>query len=126
MRISNVQIDVLLLGLEHKLDRSSMGWSYDDRIFRTDPVRVYHPATIKSLLERGLLDANFIDPRLHRGSYCGEQNLDRARHEHSPEVPKFQVWTSALGVKVLKDKGLLPNKRLKTRAGPLTSELRYH
>ena len=70
MRISNVQIDVLLLGLEHKLDRSSMGWSYDDR---RGPLRIYRPATIKSLLERGLLDANFTDPRVHRGSYCGEQ-----------------------------------------------------
>ena len=30
--------------------------------------------------------------------------------------PKFQVWTSALGMKVLQDKGLLPND----------SELRYH
>jgi hypothetical protein len=93
-----------------------MGWSYDDRMRAEDPVRIYSPATIKSLHGRGLLDANFSDPRILRGEFVGVQNLDGARYEHSPEVPEFQVWTSALGRKVLKDKGLLLDD----------SELRYH
>jgi hypothetical protein len=72
--------------------------------------------SIKSLHERGLLDANFSDQRVLRGEFVGVQNLDGARHEHSPEIPEFQVWTSALGRKVLKDKGLLLDD----------NELRYH
>ena len=99
-RLSQPQIIVLLLGVDLKLSRSSMGWSYDDRMRS----------------ERGLLDANFSDPRIFRGQFVGVQNLDGARHEHSPEVPEFQVWTSALGRKVLKDKGLLLDD----------SELLYH
>lgn len=113
--LSQPQISVLLLGVDLKLSRSLMGWYYDDRIRSEDPVRIYSRATIQSLHERGLLDANFSDPRILRG-VVGVQNLDGARHEHSPEVPKFQVWTSALGRKVLKDKGLLLDD----------SELRYH
>jgi hypothetical protein len=93
----------------HKLDRSLLGWSYDDRISPTDAVRLYRPVTIKSLHERGLLDANFSDARVHRAEFAGVQNFDGARHEHSPDVPKFQVWTSALGKQVLKDNGRLPN-----------------
>ena len=115
-RLSQPQIIVLLLGVDLKLSRSSMGWSYDDRMRSEDPVRIYSPTIIKSLHERGLLDANFSDPRILRGQFVGVQNLDGARHEHSPEVPEFQVWTSALGRKVLKDKGLLLDD----------SELLYH
>src|SRR5262249_26304050 len=121
LRLSELQIDVLLLGAHHKLDRSSLGWSYDDRMFPTDPVWLIGPRTIKSLHERGLLDANFNDPRVLSGEFTGVQNLDGARHEHSPEVPKFQVWTSALGVMVLRKKGLLPEyAKLKN------DELHYH
>jgi len=52
------------------------------------------------LWERGLLDANFIDPRVPCSELKGVKKFDGA--------PKFQVWTSALGKKVLKQKGLLP------------------
>ena len=115
-RLSQPQIIVLLLGVDLKLSRSSMGWSYDDPMRSEGAVRIYSPTTIKSLHERGLLDTNFSDPRILRGQFVGVQNLDGARHEHSPEVPEFQVWTSALGRKVLKDKGLLLDD----------SELLYH
>jgi hypothetical protein len=60
LRLSELQIDVLLLGAHHKLDRSSRGWFYDDRIFPTDPVWLIRPCTIKSLHERGLLDATSL------------------------------------------------------------------
>ena len=73
-RLSQPQIIVLLLGVDLKLSRSSMGWSYDDRMRSQDPVRIYSPATIKSLHERGLLDANFSDPRILRGEFVGVQN----------------------------------------------------
>jgi hypothetical protein len=121
LRLSELQIDVLLLGAHHKLDRSSLGWSYDDRMFPTDPVWLIRPSTIKSLHERGLLDANFNDARVHTGEFAAVQNFDGARHEDSPDAPKLQVWTSALGIKVLRDKGLLPEyAKLKN------DELRYH
>ena len=79
---------------------------------------LYSPATIKSLWHRGLLDGNFSDPRVIDGGceIIKLQNLDGARHAHSPEIPKFQVWTNALGREVLKDKCLLLDD----------SELRYH
>jgi hypothetical protein len=99
LRLSELQIDVLLLGAYHKLDRSSLGWSYDDRILPTDPVWLIRPSTIKSLHERGLLDANFTDARVHAGEFAVVQNFDGARHEDSPDAPKLQVWTSALGIK---------------------------
>jgi hypothetical protein len=60
---------------------------------------MYATATINSLWERGLLDANFTDPRLPCSELGEVRKLDGAS--------KFQVWTSALGVKVLQDKGLL-------------------
>jgi hypothetical protein len=121
LRLSELQIDVLLLGAHHKLDRSSLGWSYDDRMFPTDPVWLIRLSTIKSLHERGLLDANFNDARVHTGGFAAVQNFDGARHEDSPGAPKLQVWTSALGIKVLRDKGLLPEyAKLKN------DELRYH
>src|SRR5262249_5862004 len=110
LRLSNVQIDVLLLGVDHKLDRSSMGWSYDDRVNWSDPVRIYSPGTIKALWRRGLLVGNFNDPRGvgKLSNLAGLQNLDGALHEHSPQkTPKFQVWTSDFGKEVLKEAGLL-------------------
>jgi hypothetical protein len=114
LRLSDVQIDVLLLGLHHKLDRSSMGWSYEDRVNWSDPVRIYGPATIKALWHRGLLVGNFDDPRGvgNLGELAGLENLDGAGHEHcvqSPKTPKFQVWTSDLGKEILKEVGFLPD-----------------
>ena len=86
-----------------------MGWSYDYRPRSEDPVRTSARPYMSGA------DANFSDPRILRGEFVGVQNLGGARYEHSPEVPEFQVWTSALGRTVLKDKGLLLDD----------SELRY-
>jgi hypothetical protein len=109
-----VQIDVLLLGVDHKLDRSSMGWSYDHWMNWSDPVRIYSPATIKARWRRGLLVGNFNDSRGvgNLGDLAGLQNLDGAVHEHSlesPKTPKFQVWTIDFGKEFLKEAGLLPD-----------------
>jgi hypothetical protein len=114
VRLSDVQVEVLLLGVHHKLDRSSMGWSYDDRVNWSEPVRIYSPATIKTLWKRGLLVGNFNDPRGvgNLGDLAGLQNLDGAVHENcvqSPKTPKFQVWTSEVGKQVLKENGLVPD-----------------
>jgi hypothetical protein len=110
MRFSPLQIQALLAGVGHKFARSSLGWLSDDDLSS------FRPATIKSLHKRGLLDSNFNDMRVLDGETRGVENLDGARHEHSPEVPKFQVWTSALGREILEEMGLLPND----------CELRYH
>lgn len=108
-RLTDAQIQVLLLGSNCKLSRSSAGWAYDDRKCVTDPVRVHSPATIRSLWKRGLLDSNFDDPR--GVGRCLEldavQNTDGARCANSPDVPNLQVWTSELGRKALEERGFL-------------------
>ena len=109
VRLSKSQESVLVEGCIHKLSRSPTGWSVYDG---TCPLWVYHPSTIKSLLNQGLLDANFIDP-----GGVGKclslldlqiQTLDGARYREAPDVPQLMVWTSALGRKVLGDNGVLP------------------
>ena len=107
--LSQSQIDLLRRGVSHKLTSSSLGWCYDAPKKRIRPLRIYSHLTTEMLYERGFLDANFSDPRVIYGGceIIKLQNLDGMRHEHSPEIPKFQVWTSALGKQVLKDKGLL-------------------
>jgi hypothetical protein len=106
-RLSPLQIKALLAGVDHKLDRSNLGWVCDDRILPTDLASAFRRTTIKSLHNRGLLDANFNDMRVHHASIGDVQNLDGARHEHSPEVLKFQVWTSALGKGILEEMGFI-------------------
>ncbi len=106
-RLSPLQIKALLAGLDHKLDRSNLGWVCDDRILPTDLASAFSRTTIKSLYKRGLLDANFNDMRVLDGETSGVQNFDGARHEHSPEVPKFQVWTNALGKELLEEIGFV-------------------
>jgi hypothetical protein len=97
--LSKPQLMVLLLCVDDKLSRYWTGWAFDDRFADPDPGRMYATATINCLWERGLLDANFTDPHLP----CSE--LDEVRKLDG--APRFQVWTSALGKKVLQDKGLL-------------------
>jgi hypothetical protein len=114
-RLSRPQIKVLLVGIDLKLTRSSIGWSPDDGVTR--PIGYFSPATISSLWERGLLDANFIDLRAIYGArgLIDMKNLDGARYTET-EIPKFQVWTSALGKKLLEQKGFLRQQ----------NELHYH
>lgn len=106
-RLSRSQLEVLLLGSQQRLFRSSMGWSPDLYTSR-EVVRVYSPATIRSLWQRGFLDSNFDDPRgVGSAKECGGvQNLDGAMHDHSAEVPKLLIWTSAAGKELLKAKGV--------------------
>jgi hypothetical protein len=107
--LSNCQIAALIDGAKHKLSRSSLVWAFDNG---TKMVTGHRPATIKSLWNLGLLDANFDDPR-GVGSLTEVrkvQNLDGARFAHSPDVPQLFVWTNARGVKLLQDNGLLPGR----------------
>ena len=131
LRLSEMQIAVLLEGVDHKLSRSSMGWSFDDG---TRPLPIFYPATIRSLWKRGLLDSNFVDPRGVGPLLESHQveTLDGAHYAHSPEGSVLMVWTSELGRKalvdiqqklledigsqVLEDSGLLPDQ----------SEMVYH
>ena len=110
--LSPLQLKALLAGVDHKLDRSLLGWLCDID-GPTEPAILFRTVTIKSLHKKGLLDANFTDMLVHNGHTKGLQNLDGAAHEHclkSPKTPKFQVWTSDLGKEVLKEVGLLPDK----------------
>ena len=108
-RLTEPQIRALLTGLDIKLDRSSLGWGYEDD---EGTWRFYYPVTIEALCKRGLLDSNFSDQRLHQrhgGGYTKHKpkNLDNARHAHSPEHLKFQVWTNERGREALHAEGLL-------------------
>lgn len=105
--LSKAQVDALLCGINLKLTRHSMGWSPDDGVTCSDGC--FSPATIRSLWERGLIDANFIDLRVIYGGrgLIEMKNLDGVCYADLPGMPKFQVWPSALGKKVLQDKGLL-------------------
>ena len=110
-RLSPLQIDALLAGLEHKMARSALGWLCDIN-GRDEPTLLFRMVTIRSLHKRGLLDGNFTDMRVHDGDSRGVKNLDGAVHEHCiefPKTPKFQVWTSDLGKELLKEVGLLPD-----------------
>jgi hypothetical protein len=80
-RLTKAQISALLTGLDTKLDRSSLGWGYEDE---EGIWRVYYPVTIEVLCKRGLLDSNFTDQRVHQrhgGGYTEPkpQNLDGGR-----------------------------------------------
>jgi hypothetical protein len=108
LRLSPVQISALVAGLDRKLARSTLGWLCDVN-GPDEPAVLFRTMTVKSLHKRGLLDANFDDMRVHDGHTKGVQNLDGARHAHSPESLKFEVWTSDLGTEVLKEIGLLPD-----------------
>ncbi len=105
--LSAAQIEVLLSGLEHKLFRSSMGWSAVESIFRMDVTCIFSPSTVKSLAKRRLIDANFDDPRgFEKCSLLQEvQNLDGARHSDG-ETPKLLVWTNRQGRQALVYLGL--------------------
>ena len=94
MKLSEAQIAALLAGLETKLHRSSLGWGYEDA---ERGWCVYPPATIEALCKRGLLDSNFTDGEVTDGAF----------HAHSPEVPKFQVWTNGKGREALEAEGML-------------------
>ncbi len=106
-RLSVAQIEVLLAGREHKLFRSSMGWSVDENILDADAAYIFGPATIKSLAKMGLIDANFDDPRGFEKSSLlqGVENLDGARHSGG-ETPKLLVWTNRQGRQALVYLGL--------------------
>ncbi len=106
-RLSVAQIEVLLAGREHKLFRSSMGWSVDESILDADVAYMFSSATIKSLAKMGLIDANFDDSRgLEKCSLLrGVENIDGARHSDG-ETPKLLVWTNRRGRQALVDLGL--------------------
>jgi hypothetical protein len=80
-----------------KLTRTSSGWHPDDGVTCSD--RACSPATISSLWERGLLDANFTDLRVIYGApgLIDMKNLDGACYADLPELPKFQRARDHLG-----------------------------
>ncbi len=82
--ISWQQLFVLHVAANYKLRRSSMGWWADGHVFADGVVRIHSPATVKSLLKKGLLEGNA------RGD--GKSTME-------PPIP--EVWASAKGQKLL-------------------------
>ncbi len=133
--LSQPQVEALLEGVHHKLVRAAADWVYLEVVYApattgwisseevkasaagwiyseeaSEPVGIlvmkrFRLSTVRSLHKRGLLSANFDDPRLHH-CYCEESStwlLDKC------PLGSPLVWTSSLGRELLREKGLLPN-----------------
>jgi hypothetical protein len=87
--ISWQQLFVLHVAANYKLRRSSMGWWAD----RADGLAGIHsPATVKSLLKKGLLEGNARGENIASGGWDGKSTME-------PPIP--ELWTSAKGKKLI-------------------------
>lgn len=107
--LSIPQLNSLQMAAEQKLRRGTLGWAYE-----TGPHSciISSPATIKSLWRRGLLNANFDDPRGFEDLDKARQvnNLDGARFPHSPEVQMLCVWANWRGMEILRSYGWIEDE----------------
>jgi hypothetical protein len=90
--ISWQQLFVLHVAANYKLRRDSMGWWADRHEDDDGPLRVHSPATVKSLLKKGLLEGNARGENIALGGLDGKSTM-------KPPIPK--LWTSAKGNKLL-------------------------
>jgi len=90
--ISWQQLFVLHVAAKYQLRRSSAGWSADGHVWADGVVRIHSPATVKSLLKKGLLEGNA------RGENFALEGSD-GKSTMEPPIP--QMWTSAKGKKLL-------------------------
>jgi hypothetical protein len=90
--ISWQQLLLLHVAANYKLLRSSMGWWADGHVFADGVVRIHSPATVKSLLKKGLLEGNARGEKIALGGWDGKSTME-------PPIPK--VWVSATGQKLL-------------------------
>src|SRR5690349_2166825 len=90
--VSWPQLFVLHVAATYKLRRSSKGWWADGLVFADGFGRVNSPATVKSLLKKGLLEGNARGENIALGGWDGKSTME-------PPIPK--VWASAKGRKLL-------------------------
>jgi hypothetical protein len=76
----------------YKLRRSSMGWWADGHVFADGATKIHSPATVKSLLKKGLLEGNTRGENIALGGWDGKSTME-------PPIPK--VWASAKGQALL-------------------------
>ena len=110
-----LQIEALLAGVNRKLMRAAMDWVCLEEMNCSDTMPFcvagrFRLSTIKSLHNRGLLSANFDDPRLHHSYWKGVENMARKGERRSLSTP--MVWTSKLGRELLCAKNLLPESSI--------------
>ncbi len=90
--ISWQQLFVLHVATNYELRRSSTGWWADGHVSADGVGRVHRPATVKSLLKKGLLEGNARGENIALGGWDGKSTME-------PPIP--QVWASAKGRKLL-------------------------
>jgi hypothetical protein len=86
--ISWQQLFVLHVAANYKLRRSSVGWWAD----RDGVAAIHSPATVKSLLKKGLLEGNARGENITLEGWDGKSTME-------PPIPK--VWASAKGRELL-------------------------
>jgi hypothetical protein len=91
--VSWQQLFVLHVAANYKLRRSSMGW-WADRPAADLEWIVHSPATVKSLLKKGLLEGNA------RGEKIALEGLD-GKSIGEGEAAEPEMWTSARGKRLL-------------------------
>jgi hypothetical protein len=69
-----------------------MGWWADGHVGGDGVARIHPPATVKSLLKKGLLEGNARGENIANGGWDGKSTME-------PPIPK--VWASAKGKKLL-------------------------
>jgi len=90
--ISWQQLFVLHVAANYQLRNSSAGWWADGHVWADGVYRIHSPATVKSLLKKGLLEGNARGESIALGDWDGKSTME-------PPIPK--VWTSAKGKKLL-------------------------
>jgi hypothetical protein len=89
--ISWQQLFVLHVAANYKLRRSGMGWWADGHVCADGITRIHSPATVKSLLKKGLLEGNARGENIALGGWDEKSTME-------PPIPK--MWTSANGQKL--------------------------
>ena len=90
--ISWQQLFVLHVAANYQLRKSSAGWWADGHVWADGVYRIHSPATVKSLLKKGLLEGNARGENIALGGWDGKSTME-------PPIP--QMWTSAKGKKLL-------------------------
>jgi hypothetical protein len=86
--ISWLQLLALHVAANYKLRRSRMGWWADGHVRPDGIVRIHSPATIKSLVKKGLLEGNSRGEKMALEDWDGISTME-------PPIP--MLWTSAKG-----------------------------
>ena len=74
--ISRQQLFVLHVAANYKLRRSSMGWWADGHVGANGVGRIHSPATVNSLLKKGLLEGNARGENIAVGGWDGKSTME--------------------------------------------------